>query len=265
MKKPQIEKILGWDALNKSAILITLATGIPAMFSYFGAQSLTTVLLIAVSVSSFVFAIYRSYKIKKYLQAKDILVKHMLEHGRNITKDIHWIREISGSDYKRGLAYARWQKDDALSKIANSLLELVSSMTDQKINVGIRLLKKSNNGELVFSKLIRATSGSRSLDKTEIPLSNSYFSRLVTAPRAIIINDVSQEVGDFTKSEVFNKSYQSCAVAPIGMSIRNENQKELYGFITVDAFKENVLTDEVLPILDFYANWCALVVSEIPC
>ena len=266
MKKPQITKLLGWDALNKGAILVTLATGIPAILSFIGAQSLATILLLAVSSISLTIALYRAYRIKANLRTKDALVKHLLDHGKNITRDIHSIRIETGSNQKVDQESIIKLEQEALSRVVRSLSESISSITGEKMEVGIKLLTKDDDDDnFVAGTFVSTYSSDRASSiKHEIPVRNTFLSRAMSESRTILINNISREPNYIDQNPKWEHYYQSCAVTPIATRTEGNQVEQLwYGFLVVDSKKQNVFTDEVLPVMEFYADWSSLLLSQM--
>ena len=156
-------------------------------------------------------------------------------------------------------------EQEALKRVARSLSETNSSITGEKMEVAIKLLTNDKDGGPSVGTFVSTYSSEReSVYKKEIPIKNTFLSRALSEEGTILINNISREPNYLDQNPKWKHYYQSCAVTPIATRMEgNVDKKMWYGFLVVDSKKQDVFSDEVLPVMEFYADWSSLLLSQM--
>jgi len=81
-------KFSHWDSLNKSAIIVTLVTGVTGILTFLGSQLLSAIILLSIACAAILFLIIRNIQHKRKLKNKDSMLNEVFQISGNLAAEI---------------------------------------------------------------------------------------------------------------------------------------------------------------------------------
>jgi hypothetical protein len=259
---------LGWDTLNRAAVLVTLATGVRAILSLMGAQSFAIWLLYAVAVASITIAIYRAKKYSAIAEQKDKLVAILLEHGKFISTELSRVSagNLLISDYgKAGEIVDRERL--ALQNVLTSLSSAMEAISKSKVNCAVKLCT-IEEGNVFAQTFVSTYSAPRKLEEEGRKLQldhNTIYKAAIEQVKVVVLNDLPRVSQYMDENGAWPTNYTNCAVVPLVHLSPDSDSKtrQIAGFLSVDSKGASGFPDGAMEVLQFYADWCSLFLTRM--
>ncbi len=120
---------------------------------------------------------------------------------------------------------------------------------------------ENRNGNLVAVTVARSHHSSfRRIRDVGLPLDkNTAFLKAAKNEKAIILNEIGQnEDQTYSSARDLDRYYRSTLFYPI-----LGGNDYLLGFLSLDSPKRSAFTEPMLEIIQFYADWCRLLLLEL--
>jgi len=261
-------KISPWDSLNKAAIIVTLVTGVTGILTFFGSQLLSAIILLSVALSAILFLSIRNIQYHRKIKKKDSILNEIFKISGALAAEIrearHEIFELfdrTTEDLPIRILRSLQRSMDSLAKIAN-----LQTGGNCRASVSI-LTTKDDNEDILIQTVARNQDSTTRQHNDEIILPLKYLteSKVIRSGKPLIIDDLSKLVSEGQYKNVnpnWALLYRSTAVVPIQADI-NPNGKTYFGFLAIDSPKANAFQESIMPVLEFYADWCSLLLSQL--
>jgi len=258
----RIKDFFTWDTLNKAAILVTLLTALAAFFAYIGSQAVSVIILISTSSAALLLVLFRSFKFRHELQLKNSTLNEVFGISKDLTVVI-----LKAKKQAKKLKTERSNKRQNLAKVLlkKCLNSLSKSATDYSGNtcvVSCSILEDVgiDEGHEVLVRTIAQSDniGHQPNNNIDLPFLKSIFIRTLMEPfKPILIKDINKD--DLKYHTVSPEmKFQSAAIAPI-----LDNDGKLLGFLSLDSTNKSAFNKDILPVLEFYSDWCSIILLEI--
>lgn len=236
-----------WDSLNKAAILVTIITGIPALFTFIGMPFVAAVALSVLSISSLVFALVRSRYLREKMERTEKLHENdskLLERANSLILNFNPARE-----------YDRNEMRNILNESLNTLKDLAQELCGCEARLSLFTMDKELRAISIFSSTINLQ---RSIifDIKKNFVMGQIFDGF-TNPTAVYVD----RSGDFYRLRPESKlKFKTIAVFPIYSKSRIEGGVNTWaGFLSLDLKKRLDLPSELKVKLLKYTHMYFLI------
>ena len=260
-----IKNISSWDSLNRAAIIITLITGFTGILTFLGSQRLSAVILLSVAFAAIAFLFIRNIQHKKRLQKSDAILNEVFDISGNMTGDILKARNDMFGLFNKVDNNPREFIKQSLQRCMDSLANIAQEHTGVTCRAACSIITERDESKELFIHTI-----ARSLcDKNEknngkeiqfpFRLRDLSESNVIRTGKPLIFHDLMNQQNYYNPNPNWPLMYRSTAVVPFKAGYETDNK--YFGFLSVDSKEPNTFRETIVPVLEFYADWCSLLLS----
>ena len=264
-----IKNISSWDSLNKAAIIVTIITGFTGILTVLGSQILSAMILLSVAFAAILFLTIRNVQHKKKIEKSDAILNEVFDVSGSMAGDIlkakHDMFRLFNKPKKDPQLFIK----QSLQRCMDSLANIARKHTGVECRAACLVLTLTDDSEdllvhtIARSLLDTDTNRTNTEKEIEFPfrLIDLSESSVIRTGKPLIFHDLMKQHNYYNPNPDWALLYRSTAVVPIKAGYE-EGNKEYFGFLSVDSTEPNTFKDSIIPVLEFYADWCSLLLSH---
>lgn len=261
-----IRNISSWDSLNRAAIIVTLITGFTGILTFLGSQILSAIILLSVAFAAVVFLSIRNIQHKKRIKKSDAILNEVFDISGNMTGDILKARNDMFRLFNKSDKNA-WQFiKQSLQRCMDSLANIAREHTGVNCRAACSVITVADESGDLFIHTIARSMPDKNRQNNEKELQFPFRlrdlseSNVIRTGKPLIFHDLMKQQNYYNPNPNWAQMYRSTAVVPIKAGYETDN--EYFGFLSVDSKEPNTFRETIVPVLEFYADWCSLLLSH---
>lgn len=261
-----IRNVSSWDSLNRAAIIVTLITGFTGTLTFFGSQVLSAIILLSVAFAAILFLAIRNFQHKKRIKKNDAILNEVFDISGNMAGDILKARNdlfrLSNKSDENSQQFIK----QSIQRCMDSLATIAQEHTGVNCRAACFVITMGDESEDFVIRTIAQSMPDKNTQNNEkeiqFPFRLRYLSEsnVIRTGKPLIFHDLMKQQNYCNPNPNWPMKYRSTAVVPIksGYEINNK----YFGFLSVDSMEKNTFRETIVPVLEFYADWCSLLLSH---
>ncbi|WP_373501537.1 GAF domain-containing protein [Desulfococcus sp.] len=261
-----IRNISSWDSLNRAAIIVSLITGFTGILTFLGSQILSAIILLSVAFTAIVFLTIRNIQHKKRIKKSDAILNEVFDISGNMTGDILKARNDMFWLFNRSDENAQKFINQSLQRCMDSLANIAREHTgaDCRAACSVITVKDKSENSLIhtIARSFPEKNGKNNEKELQFPfrLRDLSESGVIRTGKPLIFHDLMKQQNYYNPNPNWALLYRSTVVVPITAGYETDNK--YFGFLSVDSKEPNTFRETIVPVLEFYADWCSLLLSH---
>ena len=188
-------KFSHWDSLNKSAIIVTLVTGVTGILTFLGSQLLSAIILLSVACAAILFLIIRNIQHKRKLKNKDSMLNEVFQISGNLAAEILNARHDIFSLFNKPKKDLTESVMQSLQRCMESRVKIANSHTGGNCRASCSILTTNGGDKEVFAQTVaRGPSAPNVRQSGDIGLPLKYLteSEVIRTGKPLIFDDLKK-------------------------------------------------------------------------